>query len=254
MKRSLRLDQVPRRIISLVPSQTELLYSLGLEDEVIGITRFCIHPESWYQSKIRIGGTKKLNLEKIRSLKPDLLIGNKEENERSQIESLMEEYPVWMSDISNLTEALDMISQVGRITGKSEKAKSIRGEIQSKFSALPSPTHTRSAAYFIWKNPYMAAGHGTFINNMLPFCGLHNAFSQSRYPEISAETLKEVAPEVILLSSEPYPFRDKHITEFKELCPDSEIRIVDGEFFSWYGSRMLDAPSYFRSLFFREIL
>jgi ABC-type Fe3+-hydroxamate transport system substrate-binding protein len=254
MKRSIQLDQAPRRIISLVPSQTELLYSLGLEDEVIGITKFCIHPESWYRNKTRIGGTKKLNLEKIRSLQPDLIIGNKEENEKGQIELLMKEFPVWMSDISNLSEALDMIRLLGQLTGPSHLAEKIRDEIQQKFIALDPPNKTRSTAYFIWKNPYMVAGQGTFINDMLKFCGLHNIFPQARYPEISAEALKEAAPEVILLSSEPYPFREKHISEFQELCPGSEIRIVDGELFSWYGSRLLEAPRYFQSLFYGEIL
>src|ERR1700722_20147309 len=98
MGRTISVEWPVKRIISLVPSQTELLYSLGLADEVIGITKFCVHPKEWFHSKTRVGGTKKLDFEKIAALKPDLIIGNKEENEEVQIKQLMQDYPVWMSD------------------------------------------------------------------------------------------------------------------------------------------------------------
>src|ERR1700741_1030662 len=115
MNREIELKGSPKRIISLVPSQTELLWHLGLREELVGITKFCVHPEEMFHTKPRVGGTKKFDLKKIAELKPDLIIGNKEENEQVQIEELMKQYPVWMSDITNLDQALDMISRVGAL-------------------------------------------------------------------------------------------------------------------------------------------
>jgi ABC-type Fe3+-hydroxamate transport system substrate-binding protein len=254
MNRTILLDKMPSRIVSLVPSQSELLFDLGLEAEVIGITKFCIYPNAWFRSKTRVGGTKKLDLEKIEGLRPDLIIGNKEENEQSQIRKLMSHFPVWMSDISNLKEALQMIRQLGLITGTASKADQITEQIRQEFNALPKTSPSRSTLYFIWKKPYMVAGNGTFINEMLLSCGLRNAMLQDRYPSVNEDTIRQIDPELILLSSEPYPFKEQDIAEFHSLCPRAEIRIVDGEYFSWYGTRMQGAPRYFRSLFFPEIV
>ncbi|HSY77130.1 MAG TPA: helical backbone metal receptor [Bacteroidia bacterium] len=246
MGRDVSIEWPPQRIISLVPSQTELLYSLGLNEEVVGITKFCVHPEEWFQSKQRIGGTKKLDFDKIAALKPDLIIGNKEENEESQIKQLMQQYPVWMSDIHNLEDAFVMMSGVGEVVNKSEKVSELVRTIKVAFEKLKT-TQLHTAAYFIWKEPYMVAGGDTFLNNMLNHCGLKNVFEnyKGRYPELNKEEIKQCNPEVILLSSEPYPFSDKHIDEFRQICPNSKIALVDGEYFSWYGSRLLNAPDYF---------
>jgi len=248
MKRSARLDKQPSRIISLVPSQTELLYDLGLEQEVVGITKFCVHPKAWLQSKTIVGGTKKLDTRKIKELKPDLIIGNKEENEQQQIESLMQEFPVWMSDIKDLDDSLQMISLLGSITGRESKANEIQEKIRSGFQSIHPLIIPATALYLIWRKPYMTAGRGTFIDDMLTRCGLKNIIQESRYPEIKPEQLQKLQPAIILLSSEPFPFKEKHIQEFKEICPQAIIRIVDGEFFSWYGSRLIHAPAYFKSL------
>ncbi|MDX2135988.1 MAG: helical backbone metal receptor [Saprospiraceae bacterium] len=235
----------PRRIVSIVPSQTELLHALGLETEVVGLTKFCVHPRSWFDTKTRVGGTKTLNLERIDALQPDLLIGNKEENERAQIEALAARYPVWMSDIYTLDDSLDMIRRVGDLCGKAAAADGLALRIQAAFSALP-VWPVRSAAYLIWRKPYMAAASGTFVDHLLSRAGFTNVFaSRSRYPEIRAEELASAAPEVILLSSEPFPFSEKHVQEFRALCPGATVLVVDGELFSWYGSRLLEAPDYF---------
>lgn len=253
MNRTVRLEKRPERIISLVPSQTELLFDLGLEKEVVGITKFCIHPESWFRNKTRIGGTKQFDFEKIAALQPDLIIGNKEENEREQIETLMEKYPVWMSDIRNLDESLDMIRALGELTGKSEKAKSIASEIETGFEKLNSVFNSakeKSVAYFIWKNPWMVAAGDTFITHILERCRWKNVFAETpgRYPEITLHELKAANPEIVFLSSEPYPFKEKHIEELQSLLPAATIMTVDGEIFSWYGSRLLKAPGYLRKL------
>ncbi len=241
-------ERVPKRIISLVPSQTELLSDLGLEQEVVGITKFCIHPTAWFHSKTRVGGTKKIDLEKIKALKPDLIIGNKEENDRGQVETLMKLYPVWMSDIRNLEDALQMIVEIGKLTDRIQPSLDVAAAISFEFSLLSETPLKKTAAYYIWSKPYLCAGRETFIDEMMQRCGLTNVCMQTRYPELSLTDLHAANPDVILLSSEPYPFKAKHIQEFKECCPDARIELVDGEMFSWYGSRLLKTPGYFRGL------
>jgi ABC-type Fe3+-hydroxamate transport system substrate-binding protein len=259
MMRKVELPPTPMRIISLVPSQTELLFDLGLDEEVIGITKFCIHPIHWLKEKTIIGGTKQVNFEKIDQLKPDLIIGNKEENSKEDIEILMQKYPVWMSDINTFEDALKMIESVGLITNKQQQALALVENIKYEFEQLHQvKTSKKRVAYFIWNKPMMVAGKDTFINEMLQICGFENVFStplnfngkkeSDRYPQINEAELHAAAPELILLSSEPFPFKEKHISYFKSLCPKAEIKMVDGEMFSWYGSRLMKAPAYFKNL------
>jgi ABC-type Fe3+-hydroxamate transport system substrate-binding protein len=248
MNRSVEIPSTPKRIVSIVPSQTELLFDLGLDEEIIGITKFCIHPADQFKQKLKIGGTKTLNIKIIKELKPDLIIGNKEENERSQIEELMQSFPVWMSDIANLTGAIDMINKVGELVGKKPEAAELVKSINSGFSQLNIKSHGFKVAYLIWRKPYIIAGNGTFIDDMLKRCGLNNAFNLDRYPEVFPAQIVEANPDVVFLSSEPYPFKDRHIAEFKALVPQANVQLVDGELFSWYGSRLLQAPVYFNQL------
>ena len=238
---------LPQRIISLVPSQTELLFDLGVGDRVVGITKFCVHPAEWHQSKKRVGGTKNFSIEVIDQLNPDLIIGNKEENEEAGIKKLSEKYPVWMSDITHWQSAMEMITQVGDLVNESAKATALIEEIQNRFSGLRQFIPKRTL-YFIWKEPWMAAGKNTFIDTMLSKIGLMNCVAEERYPNLSMEEIKKLAPELILLSSEPFPFKEKHIQELQQVLPTTRIILVDGEMFSWYGSRLLKAPDYFSSL------
>lgn len=243
------LETTPKRIISIVPSQTELLADLGLEEEVTGITKFCVHPENWFRNKKRVGGTKNLNLELIASLRPDLIIANKEENDKKQVEELAGHYPVWISDIANYNDALAMIMQVGKLTNKENTACRIIDQIKLNFSLLPPLDFKIRVAYLIWKNPYMTVGSDTFIHSMLEKIGFENAFKDlNRYPEITIGMLEERNTDLIMLSSEPYPFRQKNTEEMQQLLPKAKIVLVDGEIFSWYGSRMLHAPAYFSKL------
>ena len=251
---SLSLGTAPKRIVSIVPSQTELLSDLGLDEEVVGITKYCVHPKSWLETKTRIGGTKKLNLEKIKELKPDLIIGNKEENEKKQVEELMKLYPVWMSDIKTLEDAMNMIESIGKMTKQESKALKIQNDIAEQFShfkleSLKLKLKAKKILYLIWRRPYICAGANTFIDHMLQICGLENVMSEKpRYPEITIEDIQKANPSLIFLSSEPYPFREKHKQEFQLFCPQAKVVLVDGEMFSWYGSRLLYAPSYFGRL------
>ena len=236
-----------------MPSQTELLFYLGLESEVVGITKFCVHPLKWFKNKTKVGGTKTLNIELIKELQPDLVIANKEENNREQIELLANIFPVWVSDIKNLNDAMLMISDVGNITNKPFAASKLCEQVAEKFRQLPQQSQLRKkAAYLIWRKPYMTVNSDTFIHDMLLRCGFENVFANhnSRYPEITIEQLEAAKPDVILLSSEPYPFSEKHIVELKsyKAFKNTNIKLVDGEMFSWYGSRLLYAVDYFKKV------
>jgi len=248
LHREIYLPSTPQKIISAVPSQTELLFDLGLDAEIIGITSFCTHPADKTRSVTKIGGTKKLNIALIKELNPDLIIANKEENDRDQIEELMGSFPVWVSDINDLQSTINMIECIGEMLDRKIKAEALNQNITNRFNDLKTKTLNLRVAYFIWRKPYMVAGIDTFINSMLQYCGLTNAFDLIRYPEVTADMLIKTEPDVVLLSSEPYPFGDKHIEEFKLMLPNVKIMLVDGEMFSWYGSRLLHAPAYMASI------
>lgn len=249
--RGISLPHTPQRIISLVPSQTEFLADIGLQDEVIGITKFCVRPDSWFRNKTRVGGTKQLKPDIIRQLQPDLVLANKEENVKEQIMALAADYPVWVSDVNDLPSACEMMLQIGLITGKEEAAIDLVDKIKKNFLQLERFEHTIPAAYLIWKDPYMTAGGDTFIHAMMENAGLSNIFSaEKRYPVITIEQLSSC--KLLLLSSEPFPFKQKHIEELQKELPETKIVLVDGEMFSWYGSRLQYAPDYFSNL--RSIL
>jgi ABC-type Fe3+-hydroxamate transport system substrate-binding protein len=243
------LSRYPERIISLVPSQSELLYDLGLHQEVVGITKFCIYPAAWHRQKVRIGGTKKINHQLIKDLLPDLIIANKEENTKEDIVALREFCPVYTSDIQTLDQAYRMITDIGELTNRSVQAGRLVESIRARFNNVKSVLQPLRVAYMIWQNPYMAAGSSTFIHHLLELTGLQNILAdQSRYPQISMKQLQLLHPDVILLSSEPFPFTEKHISEFRLCLPDTKIVLVDGEMFSWYGSRLQFVPQYLAHL------
>lgn len=245
---------LPQRIISLVPSQTELLVDLGIDRELVGITKFCIHPAGMSISKSIVGGTKTLHLDRIRTLRPDLIIANKEENTRQEIDELQRDYPVHVTDIVTLPDALRMIEEVGTLVGKRAAAMDLAQRIDQGLMAISGERLAQgnpplSVAYLIWRQPYMVAASDTFIHSMLEIAGFRNAFAgQKRYPEITADELKAARPDLVFLSSEPYPFQPRHLTEFQRICPEARVLVVDGELFSWYGSRLLQASDYFRNL------
>ena len=246
-------SRVYSRIISLVPSITELLYDLDLESEVLGITKFCIYPGKWHRNKTRVGGTKNVNIKTIQLLQPDLIIANKEENVKEQVEELAKGYDVLVTDVNNLQDALNMIKHIGTLVDRGNEASELCENIQDKFKKLTSLLHLKrkfKTAYLIWQNPYMTIGGDTFINDMMQYCWLDNIFlSEKRYPEISIDELKERSCELIILSSEPYPFKEKHLQELQLKIPDAKIILADGEMFSWYGSRLLKAAKYFEQFY-----
>lgn len=247
--RKVDIPNIPKRIVSLVPSQTELLFHLGLDIEVCGITKFCVHPNHWFHTKERVGGTKQLHLDKIKSLNPDFILANKEENLLADIEMLEKEFPVWVSDVNTLENALSMIGSVGHIIDKSMEAEKLIQEIAKKFLFLKKDESPVTSCYLIWQQPYMTVGGDTFISDMLHHAGFQNVFSdKTRYPQVTIDQLREIPFDVLMLSSEPFPFSEKHILQIQLQLPSRTILLVDGEMFSWYGSRMLKSPVYFEQL------
>ena len=245
----LRLAKKPQRIVSLVPSQSELLWDLGLREELVGITKFCVHPQQLFSSTLRVGGTKKLDMDKIRALAPDVIIGNKEENERAQIEVLQAEFPVWMSDIYTFEDIFGMIRSMGEIFDKQTIAANMILKLQTSLSCIKNYFVKQQLAYFIWNAPYMFAARNTFIDHVLTHVGFENALSAfDRYPSLDNKALQSVAPEICFLSSEPFPFKDKHVKALQKILPHTKILIVDGEVFSWYGSRLLHLEEYLNKL------
>jgi ABC-type Fe3+-hydroxamate transport system substrate-binding protein len=245
MGRSVEVPFPPKQIISLVPSQTELLHYLGLENEVVGITKFCIYPTEWFKSKIRVGGTKQLKINEILALKPDLVIGNKEENTKEDIEELEKNgISVWMSDINSFDEALEMIHQVGVLCKKESQAADLVHQITIGFEEILQIGKGRSVLYFIWDEPTYVVGKNTFIDSVLTKIGCINLCSLNRYPEFTE--LRNPNPDLVFLSSEPFPYKEQHLDKYQKLFPKAKVQLVDGEMCSWYGSRMLLAADYFK--------
>jgi len=251
--RVVKMPTVPKRIISTVPSISELLYDLDLSNELIGVTKFCVNPEQLRKSKTIIGGTKNLNIQKIHSLNPDLIIANKEENLKEQIEELEKHFPIWISDVNNLDSTLEMITEIGVITSKKKQAEIIVKRINFEFEKLSefvanNNVPARKVIYLIWNKPYMAAGKGTFIYDLMQKCNFKSLVKQPRYPELSNQEILGMNPDYIFLSSEPFPFKSKHIEDCNQLFPSATAKLVDGEMFSWYGSHLTQAPQYFIQL------
>ena len=248
--RLVRLPTAPQRIVSLVPSQTELLFDLGVGERVVGVTKFCLHPAAARRRATVIGGTKQFDFAKIAALAPDLILGNKEENDQAGIEQLAANYPVWLSDIVTLAEADRMIADVGDLVNAAPAASALRAEITAGFAALArAQAHGPRVLYLIWREPWMGAGAGTFIDEMLQAGGFKNVLGhRPRYPALPVAELAALQPEVVLLSSEPYPFRARHLAEVAAVFPAARIELVEGEPFSWYGSRLRHTPAYLTAL------
>ncbi len=242
----LTLKNTPQKIVSLVPSQTHLLWKLGLEREVAGITRFCKYPEHWKKSKRIVGGTKDVKIDRILALNPDLILANKEENTKETVEKLAAKFPVYVAEVVSWNDNLAFIADVGKMTGKTEKALEIISGLKNLKLLLKKHKKSQKVLYFIWRNPFMLAGNNTFIHTMLHLLGFQNEAVklEGRYPVLTEENMALLSPELILLSSEPYPFKEKHRDEIQKLFPRAEIKFVDGEPFTWFGAYPLEAGSY----------
>lgn len=250
LQRELEITGIPQRIISLVPSQTELLCELGLEENIVGITKFCVHPPHLRKTKRIVGGTKQVHFDRIINLRPDIILCNKEENTEEMVKELEKIAPVHVSEILNFKDALDIIEDYGRIFGKEFEAARLLKELEEEREIFIKEQQAKKlkVAYFIWREPWMLAGRDTFINTLLELNGWENVIAEeySRYPEIDLKDLELLQPDLILLSSEPFPFKEKHKKEILQHYKKGKIELADGEYFSWYGSRLLPAFRYFR--------
>ena len=252
LNRTILINQIPKRIVSLVPSQTELLYDLGLESSIVGITKFCVHPSHFKKEKTIVGGTKSVHFDKIKALEPDIILCNKEENTLEMIKELETIAPVHISDIYTIDDCLELIGMYGQLFSKEKTASQMSIEIKGKYEEFKSFMEDKpiiKTAYFIWKKPWMVAAKGTFIDELLTLNKFENYFGQfDRYPQVELIESKQETATLVLLSSEPFPFKEEHNEVLRRFFPHATILIVDGEAFSWYGSRLITAFDYFKSL------
>lgn len=230
-----------QRIVSLVPSLTELLIELGLQNKLVGRTRFCVHPKEKVESIPIVGGTKNPRLDKIHGLNPDLIVANKEENRRQDIQLLMDDFEVEVTEITTIEDALITIHTLGQKLQANGRADRLITDIQNRLNDRPDEPGLRTV-YMIWKDPWMTVGGDTYIHDVLEHWKLSNIFgNRRRYPKFNLQDLKKYNPDLILLSSEPYPFKEKHLAQIEEVCPAARVLLVEGEWFSWYGSHMKHA-------------
>ncbi len=247
-------ETTPKRIVSLVPSQTELLYDLGLEDQIVGITKFCVHPVHFKSIKTIVGGTKQVKLKSIAALQPDIIICNKEENTLEMVVQLRKICPVWVTHIQTVEDNLQTIHDLGQLFDKRTEAQKWIDKINfalHDFSKFIRDKPFKKVAYFIWANPHMVAGNSTYINTLLQLNQFENIYANkpSRYPEVELKKIRlEGDPDYVFLSSEPFPFKDEHAFEIGRYTHHAKTIFVDGEFFSWHGTRLFKALEYFKLL------
>ena len=236
----------PSRIVSLVPSTTETLYKLGINDRIVGVTRYCVHPKEARQEKSIVGGTKQLNWEAVKNCRPDLVIGNQEENSKQIFQDLQAmNIPYYIAFPKTIDDALDDLENLGKLLNASTRAREIGTMIKS---ARRSCNKTKFRfAYLIWRRPYMTLNDQTFISEMLQEIGGVNVFQghPERYITCQPAEILAHSPDVVLLSSEPYPFKEKHIPELLQAgFARQQIKFIDGEMCSWHGVRLVEAFDY----------
>lgn len=246
--REVKVTSSPNRIVSICPAITETLFALGLEDEIIGRTKYCIFPKKKVEKVEIVGGTKEVNEEKIRELQPDLILAEKEENTKEIVQALEKIAPVFVLEVQSIKDAYRFIRTLGALTNREQKAEELIGSCKFSFPVVPA-NEKKKAAYVIWRKPYMVVGGTTYINDVLHTLGFHNPFEKvgSRYPAVSKEEFAKANLDVLFLASEPFPFQEKHVAEFQSFLPNTKIILVDGEMF-WYGAKMVTARPYFKEL------
>ena len=240
-----------RRIVSLVPSTTELLCALGLADALVGVTVYCVEPRDVVRTKTRVGGEKDPDLAKIQALAPDLVVANIEENRREDVEALRAAgLHVWLAYPRSVAESLVMIRELGEVTGTVAGARALLDSLEPLYAEARAHAAGRRPTpvfYPIWREPWMTVGRDTYIHDLLATCGGANVFAdRERYPSISLEEVAARAPEVVLLPDEPFRFRRAHLRDFDAYPAMPAVRagrlhLVDGKPFSWHGPRLAEA-------------
>ncbi len=222
------------RIVSLVPSITELVAWLGAGDRLVGRTKFCTEPPDLAATVPALGGTKDPAIEAIVAARPDLVIANKEENRREDVEALREAgLRVVVTDPNSVAEAAAMVEKIGGLIGSPTVAAQLADEIRVEIDVAPDPVAVFVAT---WWRPLMAMGGATFGNDVVCCAGGRNVFESSpRYPEVSLAEVEAASPDIILLPDEPFLFAERHLPPFAAIAP---TRIIDGKLLWWYGPRL----------------
>ncbi len=258
--RRVRLPVFPSRIIPLVPSITETLFVLGLDERLVGVTRYCTEPPASVAQKPKVGGQKDPDLKTIQSLQPDLVVANMEENRREDIEALAAMgIAVYTTFPRTVAEGIGMIRDLGRVTQTEKKAAVIARSLEELYREISAEaTKRRPLRVFcpIWRRPYMSINRDTYVHDVLRTCGGENIFAgkSERYPQISLEEVADLKPEVILLPDEPYRFLPRHVVDFEPFRDAIPARVtgrthfVDGKMLSWYGPRIGDSLRTLRPL------
>ncbi len=242
----LSFNKPPQKIISLVPSISETFAHVGLQKSLVGITKFCIHPHELYTGVKKIGGTKNPKVHQMKLLQPDFIIANKEENKEEDITILREMTQVYVSDISTINHLIAFFNDMEAIFQNGNFACLIPH--LEKIASFEE-TMKLNVCYLIWKNPWMTVGNDTFIHFMLHKFGFNNIFkNQTRYPIVSLDDIRALKPDVVFLSSEPYPFKKSELQHISQILPECKVVFINGEMCSWYGTRLFQATHYLRGL------
>jgi ABC-type Fe3+-hydroxamate transport system substrate-binding protein len=235
------------RIVCLVPSITELLFDLGLGDQVVGRTGFCVHPWDAVRAVPKVGGTKDVKLEKIRALAPTHVVVNVDENRREDAEALRAFVPeVVVTHPCAPRDNLDLYRQMGAVFDRAGEAEALCARFEDSYTrATAVDRPRRDVLYLIWRDPWMAVAPDTYISQTLATFNWHTVphAPDVRYPEVALEAYAG-AVDHVLLSSEPYHFKDHHIAEVSAALPGATVALVDGEMTSWYGSRAIQGLDY----------
>jgi ABC-type Fe3+-hydroxamate transport system substrate-binding protein len=231
------------RIVSLVPSITELLCDLDLSEQLVGRTGFCIHPWETVKEIPKVGGTKDLKFDRIRELEPTHVVVNVDENRKEDAEALAEFVPnVVVTHPLGPRDNLDLYRQMGREFDREAEAEALCGRFEAALSRV-GERPPLEVLYLIWKDPWMTVSSDTYISQTLSLFGWHTvpAASEERYPEIDIDGLEV---DRVLLSSEPFHFKPQHVEEVAALVPGAQVSLIDGEMTSWYGSRAIAGLDY----------
>lgn len=250
----------PGRIVSLIPSITEILFAIGAGDRVVGCTIYCTQPPEGVATKVRVGGEKNPKLELIRDLGADLVIANVEENVREHVETLRAwGIPVHVTYPRTVADGIRLVGELGALLEAGPRARELEAELQARYDlvrAAAAGRRPRRVFCPIWRRPYMTINRDTYIHDMLAVAGGENVFADrtKRYPEITLDEVATSAAEVILLPDEPYRFRRAHQADFAPYADlpavrDGRIHLVDGKLLSWYGPRIAEALQVLPPLF-----
>lgn len=245
--RPIALAHSPRRIVSLVPSLTEYLFTIGAGERVVGVTDYCVAPAEQVAGLPKVRGTKNPNLAAIRALQPDLVLASKEENRQRDVEALAAAgIAVYVTDICAVAEAAEELAALARLLDVDAGAAPLLAELRAALAEAQCwRRRPRATLAFIWRDPWMAVGGATYAGDLLRVCGAQNlahALPDSRYPRASLETFMALRPELILLPDEPYAFALGDLEAFAAYpdvpaVRDGRVILLDGQLLTWYGPR-----------------